>query len=307
MLFHEIYGSYYRATASILRAAARGALTGQSLVGIVREQAFSESLQTIPDGLRGENWRLLRRDLSTPLERVPQMPLTTLQRRWLKALLLDPRIQLFAPDATGLEDVEPLFTPDVFVYYDRYADGDDYADPGYIARFRAILEAIRTGRGLYVCFDSARGSRLEIEVAPHYLEYSEKDDRFRLVASDERRGWIVNLSRITRCELRELAASAPPRAPATASVTFELEDRWNALERVLLHFSHLRKETERLSENHYRVTLHYDLLDETELVIRILSFGPVIKVTAPQSFIDLLRRRIRRQLRGGEEPAELNG
>lgn len=30
----------------------------------------------------------------------------------------------------GLEDVEPLYPPDAFIYYDRYRDGDPYADPG---------------------------------------------------------------------------------------------------------------------------------------------------------------------------------
>ena len=76
---------------------------------------------------------------------------------------------------------------------------------------------------------------------------------------------------------------------------FELEDKRHALERVLLHFSHLEKETKRLDETHYRVTLRYDPADETEMVIRILSFGPVIRVLEPARFIGRLRERIERQ------------
>ena len=38
----------------------------------------------------------------------------------------------------------------------------------------------------------------------------------------------------------------PLSAATTDTVTFELEDRRNALDRVLLHFSHLEKETKRL-------------------------------------------------------------
>lgn len=53
-------------------------------------------------------WPLIRADYSTPLENPPTMPLTTLQKRWLKAILSDPRIQLFDPPMEGLEDVEPL-------------------------------------------------------------------------------------------------------------------------------------------------------------------------------------------------------
>ena len=87
----------------------------------------------------------------------------------------------------------------------------------------------------------------------------------------------------------------PLKAATTDTVTFELEDRRNALDRVLLHFSHLEKETKRLDDRRYRVTLKYDRQDETEMVIRILSFGSAIRVTEPKRFITLLRERIENQ------------
>ena len=80
-----------------------------------------------------------------------------------------------------------------------------------------------------------------------------------------------------------------------ASLTFELEDNRKTIERVLLHFSHLEKETKRLDENQYRVTIHYDRVDENEILIRILSFGPFVRVIEPESFISLLRERISKQ------------
>ena len=295
MLFNEVYGVYYDAAAAILRRAAEGKLTDRDLTALVQSHAFSESLLAIPQGMKGERWHLLHRDLTTPIREAPTMPLTTLQRRWLKALLLDPRIQLFDPDMAGLEDVEPLFTPDMFVYFDRYGDGDDYTDAGYISRFQIILHALREKRDLFVRFESGQGTRVEIIVTPRYLEYSEKDDRFRLVASDFKREWIINLSRVTDCEpaLRQRPASLHPQRPER--LTFELTNYRNALERVLLHFSHLQKETEKLDDIHYRVKLYYDRRDETEMVIRVLAFGPMIRVTEPERFVALLRQRIERQ------------
>ena len=296
MLFHEIYGSYYDAVAAVLREAVQGELTPKRLTELIQRQAFSESLLTIPDGLRGEKWRLMHRDLTTAIQVPPTMPLTTLQKRWLKALMLDPRIQLFEPDASGLEDVEPLFTPDMFVFFDRYTDGDDYADPAYIRQFHTVLHALREGQDLFVRYETGRSQPLEIVVTPHYLEYSEKDDRFRLAASGLKRSWIINLSRITNCEIAHRQVCASRRPEPTATLTFELTDRRNALERVLLHFSHLKKETEKLGADLYRVTMYYDKRDETEMVIRVLSFGPMIRVTEPRHFIDLLRKRIRKQM-----------
>ena len=76
------------------------------------------------------------------------------------------------------------------------------------------------------------------------------------------------------------------------SVTLAVTDERNALQRVLLHFSHFEKEAERIDEKHYRVKIKYDKDDETELVIRILSFGPLVKVTEPYSFADLIRKRL---------------
>ena len=132
-------------------------------------------------------------------------------------------------------------------------------------------------------------------MTPHHLEYSEKDDCFRLIASGLRRSWVIRLSRVLDCSIVENSRALPPRPNKSETLVFELEDKRHALERVLLHFSHLEKETKRLDETHYRVTLQYDRADETEMVIRILSFGPVIRVLEPARFIGLLRERIERQ------------
>ena len=75
----------------------------------------------------------------------------------------------------------------------------------------------------------------------------------------------------------------------------ELTDDRNALERVMLHFSHLDKETERIDDNHYKITLYYEREDETELLIRVLSFGPVLKVVFPDDFIKKLCDRLEKQ------------
>ena len=312
MLFHEIYGGYYHTVAAILDEAVRGTLTPKRLRELVQTHAFGESFLSIPDGLTGERWRLLHSDLSAELNSAPERPLSLLEKRWLRSLLLDPRIRLFDVDMHGLEDVKPLFTPDMFVFFDRYADGDDYHDPAYIARFRTILTALREKRDLYVSFTGGRQGQTSLVVTPHYLEYSEKDDCFRLIASGFRRSWTIRLSRVLDCAIVENSRALALRPSKMETLVFELEDQRHALERVLLHFSHLEKETKRLDETHYRVTLKYDKADETEMVIRILSFGPMVRVLEPQRFIDRLWERIERQRQlaenfpGTDRKAEIN-
>ena len=75
----------------------------------------------------------------------------------------------------------------------------------------------------------------------------------------------------------------------------ELLDHRNALERVMLHFAHFKKEAEKISDERYRIKIFYDSSDETELVIRVLSFGPFVEVTEPQNFRNLIIERLERQ------------
>lgn len=299
MLFSEVYGTYYNVLAKLLEQATAGALTRESMCAIIRERGFEESILAIPEALESETWPLLKEDLSTPLEHTPTMPLTTLQKRWLKALLSDPRIRLFDPPTDGLDDVEPLYPPDVFVYYDRYSDGDPFEDPGYIGRFRCILSAIRQKRWLLVDFTSPNGNTHSWRCIPYKLEYSAKDDKFRLISANDRGVFTINLGRITRCQMQEPCTDCEyrPKVMKQRILVLELTDERNALERAMLHFSHLNKETERLGERHYRITLYYEPEDETELLIRVLSFGPVLQVVSPESFVKQLVRRLEKQKR----------
>ena len=297
MIFSELYGAYYNAVAAILAASVDHPLAKGELRKIVEHLAFGESVSNIEAAMTGR-WALLYKDGTTPLLNAPTMPLTTLEKRWLNAVSADPRIRLFTDDPMTFPDVEPLFRPEDVRVFDSYADGDPYTDEGYIRTFRMILDAIRGGTPLFVCSASPRGKVLNRVVMPERLEYSEKDDKFRLIARANRYGVTINLARILKC-----APYTKPWEPAETgqqpdrrrTVTFELTDDRNALERVLLHFAHFEKQAEKLDDIHARVTLAYDADDETEVLIRLLSFGPNVRVVAPDSFVELVKNRLRKQ------------
>lgn len=201
MLFSEIYGSYFNVVAAVLSEASDGKLTDRRMTELVREKAFAESALAIPAALKSGTWPLLDQEYHSILHHKPTMPLTMLQKRWLKALLSDPRIALFDPDTTGLEDVDPLYAQDTFILFDQYADGDPYGDPAYIACFQTALKAIRKKRKLRIRFRGHTGARHSIECIPYRLEYSAKDDKFRLLATGKRRLNTINMARVHSCEL----------------------------------------------------------------------------------------------------------
>lgn len=60
----------------------------------------------------------------------------------------------------------------------------------------------------------------------------------------------------------------------------------------MLHFSHFEKQAVKIDDIHYSVRIQYYENDETEIVIRVLSFGPYVKVSEPQSFVNLIKGRL---------------
>lgn len=223
--------------------------------------------------------------------------MTLLERRWLRTILDDPRAKLFG-NFEWEDDVEPLFHRDDFAVYDRYLDGDDYDSPEYVARFRTILRALRENRPLQVEYFSARGNAMQLRCHVYRLEYSEKDDKFRIMTCGRNGSSILNLSRIASCELCGDPLDELPK-PVRRRVEYVLEvtDKRNALERALMQFADLEKRTEHVQDDRYKITLYSDEEDEPELLIRVLSFGPMIKAVSPEEFVEKIRARLIAQMR----------
>ena len=95
MIFSELYSAYYNTVAEIISRIIDGERDERELQKIVTERAFGESTTTILPSLKNGKWQLLRPDMSTILKHKPSVPLTNLQKSWLKAISLDPRVKLF--------------------------------------------------------------------------------------------------------------------------------------------------------------------------------------------------------------------
>ncbi len=297
MLFNEIYGVYYEIIAVIIDMAQKGLLNQTSLLEVIRNRGFEESILSIPAALKDRSWPVINPDYTTNIKKPPLQPVTTLELRWIKALLLDPRVQLFNPSIEGLDGVTPLFSPDYFVYYDRYEDGDPYTDEHYKSIFQTFLRAIKEKVIIQVHFRSTKGDILYWRGIPKALEYSSKDDKFRLRMKVVNKERTLNVGQVINCELTNEAAGDDLKIYfKTSKIVVEVTDDRNALERVLLHFSHFKRSAEKIDDHIYRIVIECQNEDLKELVIRILSFGSTVKVISPQGIRDLLIQRIQSQI-----------
>ncbi len=317
--FSEVYGNYYRAVAAVLAAASAKPLTESEISEIISQTAFGESAFYITPALLSGRWPLLRSEngLYYPVTKHDiRLPMTSLQRAWLAAMLEDARCSAFFTDSERQEitqalGTEPLYEGHHLRTVDACADGDAYADPGYRERLLAIIDAIRSRKILRISYTGGSGSRIAGDFLPFRLEYSAKDDKLRLHSVRIRYGRaifssVLNLGRIEsvlpsqekyRGDVGAIDYDAMKRNTSrNEPAVIELTDRRNALERFMVQFASYDKRTRRVDDtDKYICTINYDLADETELLIRLLSFGVTVKVLSPRRLADQMRERINRQ------------
>ncbi len=293
MIFSELYSVYYNTVARIIEMAFQPGVAEKELQQCVVEHAFSESVLTILPALKAGKWPLLQKNLSPVLQHVPTMPLTMLEKRWLKAIMEEPRLKLFEIEMPELGEVEPLFTRDDYRIYDQYADGDPFEDEAYIRHFRLLLSAMKTERPVRITMRNRHGTERKVRFYPKGFEYSIKDDKIRVLA-DGCKFRQFNLGRILSCEYYDGDGpwTEKPQEEQYRELTLLITDERGALERAMLHFAHFEKQAERTDAEKYILRLKYYESDETELVIRILSFGPYVKVLEPESFVTLIKERL---------------
>ena len=297
MLFSELYSVYYNTIASIISNIIDGEKNEKQLQKIVAEYAFNESAITIIPALKSEKWQLTHRDMTTSLEHKPTLPLTILQKRWLKAISLDPRMKLFDVTFPELDDVEPLFVSDDYYVYDKYSDGDMFEDEEYKRQFKVVLKAIKNGTQIKFNMTNRHGNDMFVRCYPKRLEYSEKDDKFRVITSGWRNVSTVNLSKMRNCTEyngeRELVSEE--HKPVHDTLIAKIIDERNTLERFMLHFAHFEKQAERLDDKTYVVKIKYLSDDVSEMVIRILSFGPKVEILGPEKFKSQIIEKLKKQ------------
>lgn len=323
-IFSEICGAYFRTAAALLSQRGKP-LTESDIYKAVERHGFRDSALFLSKKLipqkGNSDWGLLRKTENGFLPVTKNPPpdiLSGLQKSWLKAKLSDPRFTLFLNDceierlSEKLKGVKPLYKPEHLRFFDRYSDGDDFQSPGYRENFRLLLSAVKSCESLKINYQTKNGSEIIMIVLPLKIEYSAKNDKFRVYCRTVsngilRGGMTINAGRIRNIEPtgRHFTKTVVDAASmnkffsdrrAAEPVTVYVKPERNAPERFLLEFANYEKRTERNTEDgSLTVNIYYDKADETELLILLLSYGAAVEILSPKYFRDQAAERVKRQ------------
>ncbi|MCM1578827.1 MAG: WYL domain-containing protein [Ruminococcus sp.] len=322
-IFTETESAYYKAAEEILalQMTENTPVTERRISEIISRTAFKDSALFIPEKLipkadGGSPWGLLKPSpeadggFVSVLSRKPKRILSAIQKSFLKAKLSDPRMGLFLDDSEMkrlsdfLGDVPPLYDRDIFRRFDIFTDGDDFADPLYRQVFRTLLKGFEEKKYVFVKYLSGKGGSSSADVLPLAFEYSPKNDKFRIHAVTEKgAGLVLNIGRITYAELTEETPQTVmtteeyfSRRRCNEPAAVEVKNERNGVERFMLEFASYEKEScFDPDTGGCRTKIWYDKYDETELLIMLLSFGPVIEIISPKSLREEAARRAKRQ------------
>lgn len=315
-LFSEIYSCYYQVLRHLL--CSQNAVTIQDIRNQICHEGFEETLLSIIPKLEDGTWNLFKRNGDLFLSKLSPsftVPLSDLEKSYLKALLSDPRIGLFlTPEQLDslhimLASIPPLWRPEQFYYYDRFTDSDSYSDETYRQNFRILLQAQKNKQYVDIDYNAPGGGRLHHHYLPARLEYSVKNDKFRLLAlkhsnNQQLKPEVLNIGRMKSVLPLEktFSGSIPLNSIIQNSyyrepLKLRIHNRRNALERAMLHFANYEKNTTKIDEDTYECLIYYNQAMETELLIEVLSFGPMLTVLGSERFLKSLQSRLRRQIR----------
>ena len=118
------------------------------------------------------------------------------------------------------------------------------------------------------------------------------------VCADEIK-YPINLRNIKECSITIEKPTSEEESTEYETLKVEIFDNTGThyhFNRAIRQFSYFKKSCKKTEkENTYEMTVDYDSSDESEIVIKVLMFGPNMKVLEPQSVIDEIKKRVTKQ------------
>jgi predicted DNA-binding transcriptional regulator YafY len=182
---------------------------------------------------------------------------------------------------------------------------DHFENDAYRQIFRSILYALCSSKPLEIQYRDHDGGLIRDTVRPEKIEYSLKEDRFRLLCSTANRntalGGAINIGDIVDAKEAESFPRTEKNIPANPQskprkelkhASLRVKNERGAGERAQMQFANYKIYAGG-SEDFMELEIGYPESNEPELLDEILAFGPLIKVN---HFDGDLLKKIRERL-----------
>ena len=189
----------------------------------------------------------------------------------------------------------------------KFSNGDDYSNISYKSNFLYVLKAIQNKKVLLIDYTTSKNKRVIGYFQPLRLEYSLKNDKFRLFTAklhnNEFKYYILNISGINNVSVSNKSwvdsvsiSGFFKFRKSLEPITVKVINERNGINRFMMEFACYEKYTEYDNQNDTITSqIWYDTQTETELLIRLLSFGPVLEIVSPKKVREQAKQRIKKQ------------
>jgi hypothetical protein len=311
IIFNEIFSSYYKVMREITNVEP---MDIKELQNFISSRSSDESSLFLLNNLN--NYFFLKEingKWQSKLSKKIVQPLTELEKSWLKAIISDPIIKLFVDEEKInhldrlLGNDQPLFDKSVFHYFDQTTSSDEFLSEEYINKFKTIKKAIEEKKNIVLDYTNIRNENYVEESVPLKLEYSLKNNKFRLLAVRFRKGKkelkAYNVKQINKIiEIKDNTFENINRDPyadeyCEEPVKILIHNTRGAIMRFMTEFSTYKKESLFDDETgECTTTFYYHSEEKPEIINKILSFGVAVKVLSPSNLIEEIKARIKKQI-----------
>lgn len=309
-MYHEIYGKYYQIIHNLLNSKPQ---TEKEINDYIRSQGFDESFLYLNAQMLVDEYHLFvkKGDLFYPLtnSKIPLF-LTNEQRSWLNTMLFDEKVKLFLSDERRNYYQKEfagnvLYDDKTYQYLFQDVDKDEIT-PKMSNVFRFVKNAIMQEMDINLTFISSKNYYTHKKVAPYKIEYSMQDQKMRLIAVEYRNG---EPKRIIRIKLASIVGYRMVERVKKIDFKYYLQEEvlkepliievypiLNGIERVFIELSNYKREAFYDKERNLSIMkIYYEKVDEMDLVLKMLSFGKVVKILSDGFIKEEVLRRINKQ------------
>lgn len=316
--FNRIYSAYYKIALKTVKAINKGEISTQEdftsyifAFQILNGKTPTKSEKYRSDFLNAtvDLFKTKNGSVSTPFKNIPNdfmFPLTTIEISFLKAMIQDDKCKLIMGDSWKIlkaelnkpeyNEIYPYFDKENYVIFDQYVNGDKLflEDQNYKNNFKFLLNAIKEKEPVYFEYTEDGVPKTKVSI-PERIEYSQKEDRFKVIMNSKNRPLDIQNIRLCKYSDGKLSPSKKKEI-LTCVVAIDIpEEKKYIRNRLFREFSPFERDCEKIDESGHILKFKFEAGDYKEISYRLLQFGPYVYCSEPECVHDRIKEKIDQQ------------